>query len=297
MERRDTLKRRDIVMKQVTYSVPNIDCERCARAIQGELKDVGGIWKVAVNVGEKRVTVEFYADRITAEAVRDQLAEAGFPPGEKLQEEQVSGQRSAEAPSEAEAPREQARPVWYWLLGLGVLILALAGYVGYVLYPRFGLPAVEGASLLLLATGAGIASFFSPCSFPLLLTLLARETGVQGRTLPARRPVRRAFTFASALSLGAAIFLLLSGLVIALGGEALFAGVTFTSAAGRVIRSLVGILLILLGLMQAGVLPFSLHAVEHVSRPLMRSQARLRRSRPLLSFVLFGFAYLLAGFG
>lgn len=284
-------------MKRVTYSVPDIDCEACARAIQAGMKDVEGIRQIEVNVGEKRVVVEFDADQITAEAVRDQLEGTGFLPGEKLQEEQISEERPIDAPPEAEAPKEQARPVWYWLLGLGVLILALAGYVGYVLYPRFGLPAVEGASLLLLATGAGIASFFSPCSFPLLLTLLARETGAQGRTLPARRPVRSAFRFASALSIGAAVFLLLSGLVIALGGEALFAGVTFTSAAGRVIRTLVGILLILLGLMQAGVLPFSLHAVEHISRPLMRSQARLRRSRPLLGFVLFGFGYLLAGFG
>lgn len=188
-------------------------------------------------------------------------------------------------------------PYLYWLLGLGVLILALVGYTGYVLYPRFGLPAVEGASLLVLATGAGVAAFFSPCSFPLLVTLLARETGGDGQAVQRRRPVGSAFFFASALSLGAAAFLLASGLVIALGGEALFAGVTFTSAAGRVIRAAVGILLILLGRMQAGALPLSLHAVEHVSRPLMRSQAHLRHKNPILGFVLFGFGYLLAGFG
>jgi cytochrome c biogenesis protein CcdA/copper chaperone CopZ len=283
-------------MKQVTYAVPNIDCESCARAIQGGLKDVAGIRQVEVNVGEKRVAVEYDPGQITSEAVRDQLEESGFPPGEKLQEEEISEQR-AEAPPEAEAPREVARPVWYWLLGLGVLMLALAGYAGYVLYPRFGLPAVEGASLLLLATGAGIASFFSPCSFPLLVTLLAREIGAQDPSREARRPMRSVLTFATALSLGAAVFLLLSGLVIALGGQALFAGVTFTSPAGRIIRTVVGVLLIVLGLMQAGVLPFSLHAMEHVSRPLMRSQARARRTRPVLGFGLFGFGYLLAGFG
>jgi hypothetical protein len=53
---------------------------------------------------------------------------------------------------------------------------AVAGYVGYVLYPRFDLPAATGASLLALAAAAGIASFFSPCSFPLAVTLLARDT-------------------------------------------------------------------------------------------------------------------------
>ncbi|MDT8305317.1 MAG: hypothetical protein RRC07_05225, partial [Anaerolineae bacterium] len=64
----------------------------------------------------------------------------------------------------------------YLFLGLviAVLLLALAGYAGYVLYPRFALPAASGAGLLLLAAAAGLASFFSPCSFPLLATLLAR---------------------------------------------------------------------------------------------------------------------------
>lgn len=204
---------------------------------------------------------------------------------------------SEEAPRNVMAPREKAHPFWYWLLGLGVLILAMAGYVGYLLYPRFGLPAVEGVSLLLLATGAGIASFFSPCSFPLLVTLLSRATGYEDRTMKARSSLRSALTFALALSLGAAVFLILGGLVIALGGKALFAGVTFTSTTGRIIRSIVGILLIGLGLIQIGVLPFSLHAVGRISRPLMQSQARIRRKNPLLSFALFGFGYLLAGFG
>jgi cytochrome c biogenesis protein CcdA len=48
--------------------------------------------------------------------------------------------------------------------------VALTGYAGYELYPRFDLPALEGASLLVLAAGAGVASFFAPCSFPLLVT-------------------------------------------------------------------------------------------------------------------------------
>ena len=56
-----------------------------------------------------------------------------------------------------------------------VVLLALIGYVSYALYPRFALPPAAGAGLLLLASAAGLASLFSPCSFPLLVTLLARE--------------------------------------------------------------------------------------------------------------------------
>ena len=39
------------------------------------------------------------------------------------------------------------------------------------------LPAGEGAGLAVLAAGAGVAAFFSPCSFPLLVTALARPGG------------------------------------------------------------------------------------------------------------------------
>ncbi|MBI2843909.1 MAG: hypothetical protein HYX78_10960 [Armatimonadetes bacterium] len=198
--------------------------------------------------------------------------------------------------SEREEATRPVPSVWYWLLAFGVVILALVGYIGYELYPRFKLPAVQGAALLLLAGGAGVASFFSPCAFPLLVTLLARETGIERGAEP-RQAVRRGLVFAAALSAGAAVFLLLAGVVIAFGGGPIFAGVTFTSAAGITIRAVVGVLLILLGLIQIGVLKVPLHAAERLAKWLLRVQARRRRERPLLAFGIFGFAYLIAGFG
>jgi cytochrome c biogenesis protein CcdA len=250
---------------------------------------------VDVDVGNRRTAIEYDAQQISADVVRGQLEQIGFSPEEPPPEPRVVEARRA-APERA-APAEETRPAWYWLLAIGVALLALAGYAGYVLYPRFGLPAVSGAALLLLATGAGIASFFSPCSFPLLVTLLARETGVEARARAAQQPVGRALTFAGSLSLGAAVFLLLAGVAIALGGGALFAGVTFTSPVGRIIRTLVGGLLIALGLIQLGVIPITLHAIEDAARPLMRSQARYRRRNPVVGFGILGFGYLLAGFG
>lgn len=56
-------------------------------------------------------------------------------------------------------------------------------------------------------------------------------------------------------------------------------------------------LLILLGLIQLNVLPVSFVAVEDAAKPLLARQARLRRDPRALAFGLFGFAYLLAGFG
>ncbi len=182
----------------------------------------------------------------------------------------------------------------YWAFVLFVAALAVAGYAGYVLYPRFDLPAAAGIGLLALSVAVGVASFFSPCSFPLLVTLLSRQIGA-GEGSPQRS---KRLTFAAALALGAAVFLLILGLAVALGGGAIFKDVTFASTAGRVIRIVVGGLLILLGLVQLDVIPFaSLYAVSKLGRSLSGLQARQRRRRPVLGFAIFGFGYPLAGFG
>jgi cytochrome c biogenesis protein CcdA len=202
---------------------------------------------------------------------------------------------------------EQSQVYRYFLLAAGVVILALAGYSGYVLYPRFDLPAVTGVSLLLLAAAAGLAAFFSPCSFPLLVTLLARQTGGQrqreegrrekeeGIGQPAAWPV--ALRFALAFSLGVTLFLILAGGVIALGGGRLFAEVTFTSAAGRIIRAVVGAGLFVLGLAQVGVIRLPFDRIAVAASPLWPRRSQLQQRPSLWSYTLYGFGYLLAGFG
>lgn len=189
---------------------------------------------------------------------------------------------------------DAGRAPLYWAFVLFVAALAVAGYAGYVLYPRFDLPAAAGIGLLALSVAAGVASFFSPCSFPLLVTLLSRQTDAEEGSPRRSKPL----TFAAALALGAAAFLLILGLAVALGGGAIFKDVTFASTAGRVIRIAVGGLLILLGLVQLDVIPFaSLYAVSKLGRSLSSLQARQRRRRPVLGFAIFGFGYPLAGFG
>jgi cytochrome c biogenesis protein CcdA len=138
-----------------------------------------------------------------------------------------------------------------------------------------------------------LASFFSLCSFPLLATLLARQV----RDVPRGQAWTRLLRYAAALAVGASLFLLLAGAALAFGAAPLFERVTFTSTAGRLIRGVVGVLLLLLGLLQwRGVSPGS-GAVYAVARPFVQAQARLRRERPSLGFGLFGFSYILAGFG
>jgi cytochrome c biogenesis protein CcdA len=187
-----------------------------------------------------------------------------------------------------------ARGLSYALLALATAAVALIGYLGYVFYPRFDLPAGTGATLLVVAAGAGIASFFSPCSFPLLLSMLARPIAAEAE---AGRPFRKAATFAAALSLGASVFLVAVGLAIAAGASTYFDDVTFTSTAGITIRIVVGTLLITLGLIQLNLLPISFRRFEPAMHGYLRRQAQVRRRRPLVGFTLFGFGYLLAGFG
>lgn len=180
----------------------------------------------------------------------------------------------------------------YPLFVAGLLLLALTGYVGYVLYPRFDLSAATGVSLLALAALAGVASLFSPCSFPLLMTLLAREAGSDNGRSPTR-PLR----FSAAFAAGAVLFLLLSGAAIAFGAAPLFARVTFTSSAGRILRTLVGAVLIGFGLWQVRGHAFNIGRLNSLLQPLWRAQARLRRERSTVGVALYGFGYILAGFG
>jgi len=195
------------------------------------------------------------------------------------------------------APLASPKPsTRYIALAIGTVAVALVGYTGYVFYPRFDLPAGTGAGLFLLAAAAGVASFFSPCSFPLLVSILARTPTADAEGVTRTR-VGRAILFSTALSIGGTAFLLSVGSLIALAGTALFEGVTFTSNAGRIIRGVVGSLLILLGLIQLNRLRISFRRYEPALHGFLRRQAKLRRRRPLLGFAVFGFGYLLAGFG
>lgn len=175
----------------------------------------------------------------------------------------------------------------YFWLATAVLILSLLGYLGYLAYPRFALSGVATSSLLLLAMMAGVASLFSPCSFPLLLTLLARESLANGRLLKST----------GAFTVGAVLFLLLAGLALALGAGGWIAKVTFTSIAGRALRLFVGLVLIGFGMWQLRGQSLNIGWINRMLQPLWHKQAQLRRQQTTLSYGLYGFGYILAGFG
>lgn len=197
--------------------------------------------------------------------------------------------------------REDQRAVRYALLAVGIVALAVAGYGGYVLDPRFDSPPGAGAGLLVLAVATGVVSFFSPCSFPLLVNLLGRSEDA-GNASESTGGIRQALRVGAALALGAGLSLVLLGAGIAAGSARLFENVTFASMEARATRVLIGLVLVVLGLVQvdavrARALHSPFHKVAGASNRLFGAQARLERHRPTAGHALFGFIYLLAGFG
>ena len=168
----------------------------------------------------------------------------------------------------------------------GLVVVGVAGYVGFVAF--VGSDPGVAAGVMVLAAATGFAAFFSPCSFPLLLTFLAR-----------RSTDSPAVALASALRVagGAALLLAVLAAAIVFGGFAIGGIVQFDSTTGRVFRLFVGLLLVIFGLRQARLLPPRMRWLDRVAGFSARILDPGRVSHPVRSDVTYGFGYLLAGFG
>jgi copper chaperone CopZ len=58
---------------------PAIECEGCANAIRRSLGKLEGVINVVVDVANKNVSVEYRPEEAKEGAIRERLAEAGFP--------------------------------------------------------------------------------------------------------------------------------------------------------------------------------------------------------------------------
>ena len=68
-------------MKKKTFVVPNIGCNGCVKAIQGELKTLDGVKTVDGAVDTKTVTVE-YDQPTTWDTIVASLKEIDYAPAE-----------------------------------------------------------------------------------------------------------------------------------------------------------------------------------------------------------------------
>jgi copper chaperone len=66
-------------MTEKTYSVPDISCMHCKRAIEGAVGAMPGISLVEVDVDGKTVHVVFEEDTVAETDVLTTLAEEGYP--------------------------------------------------------------------------------------------------------------------------------------------------------------------------------------------------------------------------
>jgi cytochrome c biogenesis protein CcdA len=187
------------------------------------------------------------------------------------------------------ALRTRGRARWALLIA-ATLLVSLTGYGGFRLYPTIG--SATGLGLLVVAAAAGFAAFFSPCSFPLLLTLVARQAAEKGS-----QRIRSAFRFATGASLGATAFLLGFGLLLSLVGGTVADYITLTSTGGRMLRVVVGVVLIVMGLVQLGTVRLSFSRLASLAAPIESRRSETGDPQRFLNHVLFGFGYLVAGFG
>jgi copper chaperone CopZ len=65
-------------MNQVTYSVPNINCEHCVHTIQREVSEVTGVKSVAADLKTKQVSIQFDSPA-TPEQLEATLSEINYP--------------------------------------------------------------------------------------------------------------------------------------------------------------------------------------------------------------------------
>jgi copper chaperone CopZ len=63
-------------MTEITYTVPDMSCGHCEKAVSSELAQVAGVSSVDVDLATKRVVV--HGEALDDAALRAAIAEAGY---------------------------------------------------------------------------------------------------------------------------------------------------------------------------------------------------------------------------
>jgi copper chaperone len=66
-------------MAEITFDVPDISCDHCARTIDEALAPLAGVRTVAVDVPAKRVRVEYDERQADPGRLAAALADEGYP--------------------------------------------------------------------------------------------------------------------------------------------------------------------------------------------------------------------------
>ena len=191
-------------------------------------------------------------------------------------------------------------PTRAWLqYGAIFLVLGLIILIGYSGFRTFASGAVGTTNLYLLAVVAGIASFFSPCAFPLLPSYLSFYYTAGSKDTAVSPGIGRGLKLGLASAAGVMSFVLVLGLAIALLGAGAGKSLSISGANPnqfvRTFRGVVGIVLLTLGIFQLtgrNLKPKFVDAFAYRTRP----QRDGRRSAAA-NLYLYGAGYNAAGMG
>jgi cytochrome c-type biogenesis protein len=182
--------------------------------------------------------------------------------------------------------------------GLILLLFVIGlGYAGFRYFAITQMPQPGTFNLLALAVIAGVASFFSPCAFPLLPSYLSFYAAARGDDDPSSRPART-LGLGLAAAVGVVSFTLILGAIICLlgagAGQALSISGPEPSQFVRWFRGGVGLILVALGVAQwlnANLKPGLADSLAWRTRPNRHSQ------KPAATLYLYGLGYNAAGMG
>lgn len=164
--------------------------------------------------------------------------------------------------------------------------IAIAGWLLFLAFAPILTRTPVGLSLAVVALMAGVASFFSPCSFSLIPALFAHFASV-------RESRFGILTYGLVTALGVLAFLTILAILIGILGQSI-AGVVAISEVAIWVRRIVGLILIVLGILQFG---FSFGRLENLRDIVRRTTLSWAPRSPLFASFLFGFGYTLAGIG
>jgi cytochrome c-type biogenesis protein len=191
----------------------------------------------------------------------------------------------------SETRKEQRAKVRYALVLTGTAALTLLGYVVFLLFLKQAMPVLVTDSLYPLAGVAGVATFFSPCSFPLLPGYLSFYYNAE-ESNESVRPLLRG----SLAAVGVVTFTLLLGLAIALLGQGIASSFSISgsnpSLLTRAFRIGLGVVLFSLGAIQLSGKTFHSQRLDSLVGKFHPSSGSAYKS-----FYLYGFGYNAAGIG
>lgn len=64
--------------REITLSVPDVDCEHCVKTINGTLGAVEGIEAVNTDLPSKTVQLRYDPSRVSLEAIEEALDDVGY---------------------------------------------------------------------------------------------------------------------------------------------------------------------------------------------------------------------------